>query len=158
MNREEFISVLDNHYCKYKIDKDGDIIVFTGTDEYGRVDIINLETLPSGVEFRNDGHVIFNNVANIPSGVYFRNNGDVELDSLVEISSDVEFNNTEDVVLRPIKNIPPGLEFNNGGSVYLHLLNIKTNINKSFEWFYPEIDGIYDNRVLNLMIKRELLV
>jgi stress response protein SCP2 len=157
MTKEEFINTLDNHDCGYRIESDGEIVVtggYTGRGHgYDRVDILDLYELPSGVEFINKGHTVFNNVTDIPGGVFFRNSGDVELDSLENISGEVVFNNNEDVVLRSIKKIPSDLEFNNGGQVYLNALGIRTTGTFPFK-----MEGIENKRILNLMINKGIFI
>jgi hypothetical protein len=125
MTREAFIKVLDEKGYFYEIE--GNKIIVTHKRH------VNLELLTS-----------------IPSVVEFRNEGVVNLKSLTSLPPGVEFKNGGDVYLRSLTSLPPGVEFNNGRDVYLEsLIGV---------WFYSwegdNIEEVGSNRLLNLMIKR----
>ena len=77
MTKEEFITVLKEKNYSYEME--GDKIIVT----YGRwVNLNVLETLPSGVEFKNGGSVYLSNLKTLPPGVEFKNGGWVYLKGL----------------------------------------------------------------------------
>jgi hypothetical protein len=84
--------------------------------------------------------------------VEFKNVGAVYLDSLTHLPPGVEFKNEGWVQLSSLTHLPPGVEFKNRGWVWLPSLGLDTD-----EWV-GNIEGIEGRRLLNLMIKRELLV
>jgi hypothetical protein len=70
MTREEFIKVLEEKGYSYKLE--GDKIVVTHN---GWVFLRSLETLPSGVVFKNGGNISLEFLTSLPPGVQFRNGG-----------------------------------------------------------------------------------
>ena len=78
MTQKEFIKVLDGEGYSYEIE--GDKIVVTGE---GYVNLSDLTSLSSGVEFNNEGDVILKSLTSISPGVEFRNKEDVKLDALI---------------------------------------------------------------------------
>ena len=131
MTREAFIEILDKEGYSYEIE--GDKIVVTGGNKDGDVNLRSLETLPSGVEFRNGGYVNLRSLETLPPGVEFRNKLKVNLYSL--------------------KTISPGVEFKNGGVVFLRSL-----IGGGFQDWEGNIHGIDPKRLLNLMISKGLFI
>ena len=125
MTREEFIKILDDE-GGYSYVIEGDKIIVTGGGFFP-----NLKTIPSGVQFNNNGDLYFNLLKTIPSGVGFNNKGDVYLNSIKTIPTDVRFNNRDRVYMELII----------GNGDYFH--NWKGNI-----------EGINSKRLLNGMIKR----
>ena len=128
MTREEFIKVLDEKGYSYEIV--GDLIIVT---HRGDVRLESLETLPPGVEFKNEGWVHLDSLKTLPSGVEFKNGGDVDLYSL--------------------ETLPPGVVFNNGGYVLLESL-----VGGWFEEWSGNIEGVDSKRILNLMIKKGVFI
>jgi hypothetical protein len=124
MTREEFIEVLEEKGCSYMIEDDK-IVVIHDIHVY----LNSLRTLPSGVEFKNEGDVFLGLLKTLPSGVEFNNMGDVDLDSL--------------------ETIHPGVEFKNRGDVWLRKL-----IGCWLSKYGGLISGIRSKTLLNSMIKR----
>ena len=148
MTQEEFIEMLKKK--GYPCKMEGDKIIVT---HKGSVNLNSLETLPPGVEFRNDGYVYLGSLETLPPGVEFRNDGYVYLYSLETLPPGVEFRNDGYVNLSALKTIPPGAEFRNGGDVYLD--GILGGWLKEWE---GNIEGVDDKRLLNLMIKQVLFL
>ena len=128
MTREEFSKVLDKKSYSYEIEGDR-IIVTCGKS----VMLDSLISLPSGVEFKNRGHVSFSALTSLSSGVKFENGGDVGLNSLT--------------------SLPSGVEFENKGNVYLDSL-----IGGWFNEWEGNIEGIDSKRLLNLMISKGVFI
>ena len=78
MKKEEFIEVLKRNNYLYEIQ--GDKIIVT---HEGYVYLNSLETLPPGVEFKNDGGVGLRSLKTLPPGVEFRNDGNVYLEGIL---------------------------------------------------------------------------
>ena len=128
MKKEEFIEVLKRNNYLYEIQ--GDKIIVTHD---GYVDLGFLETIPPGVEFRNNGRVDLRSLETLPPGVEFKNRGNVWLDSL--------------------ENLSPGAEFKNGGDVYLRgILGVWLD-----DW-EGNIEGVGGKRLLSLMSNKELFL
>ena len=87
----------------------------------------------------------------LPPGVEFKNERDVYLDSLKTLPSDVEFKNLGDVYLRSLISLPPGVEFKNLGDIGLK------SIGGWFSIWKVNIKGIEPKRLLNKMIADGLL-
>ena len=128
MTREEFIELLEGKGYSYEIEGDKLVVTYKG-----HVYLISLKILPPGVEFKNGG--------------------DVRLNSLQTISPGVEFNNGGDVYLYSLQTLPPGVEFKNRGPV-----NLGSLIGGWFEDWSGNIEGVDRNKLLNLMIKREMFI
>ena len=128
MEREEFIGVLEEEGYSYEIE--GDKLVVTHDSD---VDLGPLETITSGVVFKNRGWVFLGSLKTIPYGVEFRNEGYVNLYSL--------------------QAIHPGVVFNNGGDVYLGYL-----MDRWIDEWQDNIEGINNKRLLNLMISKGLFI
>jgi hypothetical protein len=155
MTQEKFIKKLDKEGYSYEIK--GDKLVVTRGDRNGTVFLNSLlETLPSGVEFKNGGNVYLSSLKTLPPGVEFKNEGGVYLNSLETISPGVEFKNEGSVYLDSLKTLPPGVEFKNEGSVYLE--SLMGNYVVWFKNWEGNIEGIDSKRLLNLMIKRGLFI
>jgi hypothetical protein len=144
MTQEEFISILDEKGYSYEIE--GDRIVVT---HGGVVDLLDITSLPPGVEFRNKGEVYFDALTSISPDVKFENEGDVDLESLTSISPGVEFRNKGEVGLSSLTSLPPGVVFRNGGLVWLDAL-----IGGYFSDWRGNIEGIDSKSLLNKMIKQ----
>jgi hypothetical protein len=93
----------------------------------------DIDTIPSGVVFRNRGNVWIGSITHLPSDVYFENKGNVILDSL--------------------KIIPPGVVFNNTGRV-----NLKSLMEFTLDDWDGHIEGVNHKHLLNLMIKKGLFI
>ena len=166
MTREEFISILKRKRYSYLEERNK--IVVTGGNKHEDCIFPSLETLPSGVKFKNNGGVSLNSLKTIPSGVVFDNNGNVDLNSLETISPDTIFGNRIwGVYLESLKTISPGVEFKNQGGVFLNSLETispgvvfknrwRVRSNSLFDGFLDDwsgnIEGIGSNRLLNKMI------
>ena len=124
MTRKFFIQVLAKNRYSYEIVGEELIVTYNGA-----VDLNKLETLPPGVEFKNEGNVWLESLETIPPGV--------------------EFKNTGNVYLKPLKTLPPGVEFKNGGDVDLSSL-----VGGWFEDWKGNIKGINYKRLLNVMISK----
>ena len=148
MTQKEFIKVLEEKGYSYEIEGDK-IVVNHKTGLY----LNELTSIPTGVEFRNEGGVHLRSLTSLHPGMEFRNGGDVYLDSITSISPGVEFKNDGDVNLSSITSISPGVEFKNDGHVYLQSL-----IGGGFENWSGNIDGIYNKMLLNLMIKQGVFI
>ena len=121
MTREEFISILKRK--RYSYLEKGNKIVVTGGNKHEDCIFPSLETLPSGVKFKNNGGVSLNSLKTIPSGVVFDNNGNVDLNSLETISPDTIFGNRIWYVhLESLKTLPLGVKFKINGGVELDSL------------------------------------
>jgi len=129
MKQEEFIKVLEEKGCLYKIE--GDKIIVTQKNW-----TVNLDSLTS-----------------LPTGVVFSNKFDVLLGSLTSLPPGVEFKNGDRVWLQSLKSLPPGVEFKNEGDVNLNAL-----IGGWFNDWEGNIDGVKSKRLLNLMIKRGMFI
>lgn len=80
--------------------------------------------------------------------------GDVYLKSLTSLPPSVEFRNGGYVNLESLKTIPPGVQFNNNrGGVFLRSI-----IGMSFGDWDGNIKGIYNKRLLNVMIKQGVFI
>ena len=143
MTKKEFKQVLERKGYSYKIE--GDKIVVTY--EMG-VDLSLLTSLPPGVVFNNEGYVDLESLTNIPPGVEFNNLNDVYLESLTSLPAGVEFKNNGNVNLESLTSISPGVVFKNRGSVDLN--SLLGGI--SYDYWKGNIEGIYPNRLLNVMI------
>ena len=148
MTQKEFIKVLDKKGYSYEIEGDK-IVVNHKTGLY----LNELTSIPTGVEFRNEGGVILNSLTSLPPDAEFRNEGGVHLRSLTSLHPGMEFRNGGDVYLDSITSISPGVEFKNDGHVYLQSL-----IGGLFENWSGNIDGIYNKMLLNLMIKQGVFI
>ena len=148
MTREEFIQILKKKKYSYEIE--GDKIVVTHDND---VNLGSLETIPSGVEFKNEGYVSLYSLQTLPPGVEFKNGGSVDLYSLKTIPPGVEFKNGGSVWLHLLKTIPPGVEFKNEGNVVLYLL-----IGGWFQDWSGNIEGVDSKRLLNLMISKGMFI
>ena len=129
MTQEEFIEELSHTEYSYEIK--GDKIIVTG-DEEGNF----IMYLPS-----------------IPSDVIFSNPGDVELFYIENIPSRVEFNNVGSVRIPGVTSIGKDVYFNNNGPIYLRSI-----FNTWLDYWSGSIKNVYDNRLLNLMIKQEVFI
>jgi hypothetical protein len=129
MTQKEFISILKEE--EYSYDVEGDLIVVTGGDK--------------------DGYVNLNALTSLPPGVVFKNRGDVELRALTSLPSGVKFENGGDVYLSALTSLPPGVVFKNEGSVKLSAL---IGGGGWFEDWSGNIEGIGSKRLLNMMIKQ----
>ena len=125
MTQEAFIKVLEEKGYSYKLE--GDKIVVTHN---GWVFLNSLETLPSGVVFKNGGNISLEFLTSLPPGDQFKNAGYVWLHSLM--------------------NIPPGVQFGNEGDV--HLDSIFGEEDGYFPDWSGNIEGIDPKRLLNKMI------
>ena len=74
MKREGFLKLLDGHGYKYEVE--GDKIIIT---HYTNIGFEKVRTLPDNVVFLNSGNVYLNDLESISSGVQFRNRGSVNL-------------------------------------------------------------------------------
>ena len=151
MKKEEFIEVLKRNNYLYEIQ--GDKIIVTHD---GYVDLGFLETIPPGVEFRNNGRVDLRSLETLPPGVEFRNggnDGDVYLDYLKTLPPGVEFMNDGDVFLGSLEVIHPGVEFKNGGWVDLGGI-----LGGWLNRWEGNIEGVDGKRLLNLMTNKELFL
>lgn len=150
MTREEFIEELKKGKYLYDIRK-GKLVV-TGSS-YTVLNVsLKVETLPSGVVFKNDGSVILDFLKELPDDVVFDNDGAVSLTFLDTIHKGAKFNNNGNVEIWGVKSIPVDMEFHNKGLVYTKGPNV-------FNWAHKvEIEGIDFGRLFNLMIKRGLFL
>jgi len=114
MTREEFISVLKEKGYNYRIEGESLIV-----DYKGDVSLDSLKSLPSGVEFKNEGGVWLDSLTSLPAGVEFKNRGNVSLRSLTSLPAGVEFKNGRHVLLNALTSLPAGVQFRNGGYVWL---------------------------------------
>ena len=161
MTREEFIKYLDRYEYSYRME--GNKIVVTHKSAYFR----DIDSLPSGVEFRNRGDVDLEYITSISPGVEFRNGGDVNLSSLPSLPSGVKFNNGGDVNLGSLTSISPGVVFENRCNIWLDSLpsippgvgfKNEGNIDLSslmgdwFEDWKGNIEGINPPRLLDKMV------
>jgi hypothetical protein len=129
MTQEAFIKVLDKKGYSYKME--GDRIIVTHRKF---VDLGDLTSLPTNVEFRNDGNLLLRSLTSLPPGVEFKNNGEILLNSLTSLH--------------------PGVEFKNEWAVNLQsLIGGYSN-----EWKVSNIKGISSKRLLNLMIKQGVFI
>ena len=72
----------------------------------------------------------------------------VDLSLLTSLPPGVVFNNEGYVDLESLTSLPPGVEFNNLDDVYLE--SLLGGI--SYDYWKGNIEGIYPNRLLNVMI------
>jgi hypothetical protein len=100
MTREEFIELLEEKGYSYKIE--GDKLIVT---HKGWVNLRSLKTIPSGVEFKNEGNINLRSLKILPSGVEFSNGGDVKLTSLVGVFFDVWKGNIEGIDSKKLLNL-----------------------------------------------------
>lgn len=142
MTREDFIEILDNENYPYEIE--GDNIVVTH-EKRSRKGIYGVYLVASVID---DQYYI---VDSIPSGVIFKNKGLLNLSSLEKMPDSVEFRNTGDLHLNSISTseIHSGCVFNNTGSINF------SNGYWDHKWS-GNIEGVNDKRLMNLMIKRGL--
>lgn len=149
MTREEFIEELKKG--KYLYEMRGDRLV-VGSGYKMRNVILEVEALPSGVEFKNEGSVVLDYLIELPDDVTFSNDGAVSLGFLKEIHKGAKFINNGNVELWGVESIPVDMEFHNEGLVYTAGPN-------PFEWADEvAIDGIDFIRIFNGMIKKGLFL
>jgi hypothetical protein len=148
MTQEEFIKVLEEKGYSYEIEGDRIIVTCGKSIWFG-----SLTSLPSGVEFKNRGHVGLSALTSISSGVKFENEGDVYLDALTSLPPGVEFKNRQNVWLNSLTSLPPGVVFKNGWNVNLYAL-----IGGMIEEWSISMEGIEGKRLLNVMIKRGMFI
>jgi len=144
MTREDFIEILEGKGYSYEIV--GEELIVT---HKGHVYLDGLETLPPGVEFKNEGEVDLSSLKTLPPGVEFKNGGDINLRLLKTISSGVKFKNTGWVSLPSLETIPVGVEFSNEERVWLGSL-----MERWFEDWKGNIEGVNSKRLLNVMISK----
>lgn len=144
MIREDFIEILDTENYSYEIE--GDNIVVTHEKENGK-EIPGLNLVALRIEDEDGGYLYI--IDSIPSGVIFKNKGYLNLSSLEKMPDSVEFRNTGDLQLDSISTseIHTGCVFNNTGSINF------SNGYWDHKWI-GNIEGINDKRLMNLMIKR----
>jgi hypothetical protein len=84
MTREEFIRELDFYGYSYVIEEES-ILVGGGMvrGEKDHIWLTDIEELPSGVVFINEGNLWLSSLRRIPSGVSFANGGNIHLSNLV---------------------------------------------------------------------------
>ena len=128
MKREEFEKYLDDKGYSHNLDEENDMLV---VDDYTNVVLDDIDTIPSGVVFRNRGNVWIDSITDISPGVHFENRGNVILDA--------------------VKSIPPGVVFNNFGRV-----NLASLLEFTLDDWEGHIKGINRKRLLNLMINKGL--
>ena len=78
MTQEEFIEVLDEKGYSYEIEGNKIVVAHDAS-----VWLNPLETLPSVVEFKNEGDVYLRSLTSLPPGVEFKNEDNVNLYSLI---------------------------------------------------------------------------
>lgn len=143
MTQEEFIEILDNENYSYEIE--GDRIVVTHDKKFIKKGPYGINLVAS--EFNGEYWVI----NSIPSGVIFKNKGYLNLNQLEEMPDSVEFRNTGNLKLDniPTSEIHSGCVFDNTGSIEF----------SNFIWdnkWSGNIEGVNDKRLLNFMIKKGL--
>jgi hypothetical protein len=148
MTQKEFIKILKKEKYSYEIE--GDKLVVT---HEGGVYLDALTSIPPGVEFKNKEAVSLWDLTSLPPGVEFKNKGYVSLYALTSLPPGVEFKNGWYVDLRSLTSISPGVEFRNKGDVNLDAL-----IGEWFDDWKGNIEGIDSNRLLNLMISKEMFI
>jgi hypothetical protein len=154
MTREEFIKVLDNKNYTYEIEGDKIVVTYEGnTDLLSSVHLPALTSLPSEVVFENEGNVNLHSLTSLPPRVKFKNGRNVYLNSLTSLPPVTEFNNGGHVDLESLTSLPPGTQFNNNEDV-----NLKSLVGGWFGDLGINIKGVGSNRLLNLMIKKELFI
>ena len=129
MTREEFIRVLNQERYPYSIV--GDKLVITKGD------------------FRRDEDDIDLPIAEIPENISFNNRGTVSLNFIKKVPSGVEFNNVYRVLMARVISIHPSVRFNTRGSNFLGDL---------VDQWDGNIEGIDENALFNMMIKRGLFI
>lgn len=142
MTREEFIEILDNESFSYEIEGDRIVVIHDTRFKKGKP---GMNLVAS--KFNGEYWVI----NSIPSGVIFKNKGYLNLNQLEEMPDSVEFRNTGDLKLDNISTseIHSGCVFDNTGSIKF----------SNFIWdnkWSGNIEGVNDKRLMNLMIKRGL--
>jgi hypothetical protein len=130
MTREEFEKYLDDKGYSHNIDDDDSRLVL---DDYINIVLDDIDTMPSGVVFRNRGNVWIDSITDISPGVHFENEGNVILDA--------------------VKIIPPGVVFNNSGRV-----NLASLLEFTLDDWEGHIKGVNHKHLLNLMIKKGLFI
>ena len=100
MTQEEFTEILDKERYPYDIEGDKIIVKYKGT-----VILDSLTSLPSGVEFRNGGHVGLYALKSLPPGVVFKNGGGVWLNSIIGGEFDDWEGNIEDIDSNRLLNL-----------------------------------------------------
>ena len=156
MTREEFIKVLDEKGYSYEIEGDK-IVVTHGKKGTGLDDHIYLDSLVPNVIFANKGMVKLDNITSLPYGIEFRNGGEITGLGIHKLEYPLNFQNGGLIQFHRLEKINPYVEFNNKGGVYLkNFAAIKGK--KGRPLGYPLIKGIFDGRLLNLMIKRGMFI
>jgi hypothetical protein len=154
MTKEEFTKALEKKTYSYRIEGDKIVVTYEGnTDLLSSVHLPALASLPSEVEFENEGNVNLHSLTSLPPGVRFKNGRNVYLNSLTSLSPGVRFNNGGHVDLESLTSLPPGVEFNNSGYVNLGAL-----VGGWFDDLGINIKGVGSNRLLNLMIKQGVFI
>jgi hypothetical protein len=150
MNKEEFKMILEENQYSYK-EKGNKIIV----DHDQNVYLTDLETLPEGIEFSNEGSVFLRYIQILPVGIEFSNRGSVFLRDTQILSEGIEFSNTGGVYLESLRKFSKGVRFKNY-SVYSNSKGVeivgdgvyfKKDLQDSIN-----VPGIKIQRVLNCMI------
>ena len=157
MTREEFIKVLDREDYTYEIE--GDKIIVTGGNSDGYVSLRWIQSIPSGVEFRNEGSVDLESVEEIPADTVFnnhyRNRNGVYLRSIKSVPPGLKFNRYSDIYLDSLEVLEPGVEFNNYlGDIHSNIFGNKWFSSLKVSKVFYGLNSINNIRLLNLMIKR----
>ena len=149
MTREEFINELNIKNYSYNIEGNKITVTYNG----GNVDLDEITTLPSFVEFNNSGEVWLSILKTIPTGIVFRNKGNVYLSNVKKISPDAVVENEGYVYLEGLSKISNKLIFDNRGEV-----NLDSIFGGYFSDWDDNIGGIKPNRLLNLMINKGMFI
>lgn len=161
MTREEFIKVLKDK--DYTYDIEGDNLVVTGGDSDGYVSLKWIQSIPSGVEFRNNGSVDLESIKEIPSDTVFNNHygktNSVYLHSIKRVPAGLKFNRGSDIYLDSLEGLEPGVEFNNySGDIHSNIFGNKWFSSLEATKVFYESNSINNIKLLNIMIKRGMFI
>jgi hypothetical protein len=126
MTREEFIKVLEGKGYSYVEEGNKIVVTHRNPDVYLHL----LISIPSGVQFNNEGNIYLKSLRSIPPDTDFRNKGSIGLNSITTIPSEVQFKN--------------------GGNIYLGVLTGKKF--RIFNDWEGNIEGLNSTKLLNKMI------
>lgn len=161
MTRDEFIKVLKEKDYTYEIE--GDKLIVTGGDSDGYVSLKWIQSIPSGVEFRNHGSVDLESIKEIPADTIFNNHygkaNNVYLHSIKRVPAGLKFNRGSGIYLDSLEGLEPGVEFNNySGDIHSNLFGSKWFSSLGVTKVFYGLTGINNIMLLNIMIKRGMFI
>jgi hypothetical protein len=110
INPEDFKKILERKGYSYK-EENGRIVI--DRNDHTNEIVLALETIPEGVIFKCNGHVIFKKLRVLPRKTEFYNKGWVESESIVSVRNDCVFKNAGKVEFEWCERIGDNVLFKN---------------------------------------------